>query len=475
MRRLIAPLMAAFVVGCQAETFSPSATYHVQIVSGLFDTLVAPNEVIGPLVLRVVDEQGAPVGGHEVTVAVSAGGGAAQLSAERTTRDGSVALTWTAGPLPGPQRVAIMPIGGEAFSLTTESTGFNATALAVGQAMACAIDFDQRAWCWGDGWRDGVGRGDSGIDVKPDWRPVPVSGGHHFWAVAAGQDAACGLDLSGAAWCWGADDNGQLGQGATVAGRCFGTLPCSQFPVPVTGGHTFVKIVSAGPTTCAIDGAGAVWCWGENERGQGGLGGGSALALYTPARALTTDSAVDLVAGEYTFCALYAAGTVECWGVNSQGEVGNPVGSAVWTPIPPQTTERFNAIFASTNGFCGRRSDNAVWCWGNILGSGSVPAHQAALDGSSAIGGNWFSDAWTLDQFGRLRLLFGSSSMDISGGVRLTSVGSGAETGCGLGAGGQVWCWGANSEGELGNATQFQWYDAYTYPAVPVGGWYPLP
>jgi alpha-tubulin suppressor-like RCC1 family protein len=320
-----------------------------------------------------------------------------------------------------------------------------------------------------------MARGDSGLSDQPAWRPVPVVGGHTFKAIAAGQDAACALDLSGAAWCWGADDNGQLGLGTTATDLCFGYFPCSKYPVPVTGGHVFEKILSVETTTCAVDLAGAVWCWGENEGGEAGAGAGALPMLRTPTRALTTDSAVQLVGGDNTFCARYAAGTVECWGGNSRGEVGNPVGSRVITPTSPQTSEHFVNLFAGSDGFCGRRADGATFCWGQINGSGNVPVRQAALDPYPVIGGDWRTDGQVLDFQGHLRSIYSGSFFDMGGSVRLTSLGSGAESGCGLGAGGQVWCWGGNSEGELGNAQRFGWSDAYAYPPVPVGGWYPAP
>jgi hypothetical protein len=86
-------------------------------------------------------------------------------------------------------------------------------------------------------------------------------------------------------------------------------------------------------------------------------------------------------------------------------------------------------------------------------------------------------NTYLLDQRGHLYAVW-SGNVDpvaLGGSVRLSSLSSGAETGCGLGGGAQVWCWGANSEGELGNSAWFEVNDGYGYPPVAVGGWYPLP
>ena len=92
--------------------------------------------------------------------------------------------------------------------------------------------------------------------------------GSTFASIDAGAEHTCGLTSDGAAHCWGRNDRGQLGDGTTTSRSA---------PVAVTGGHTFELIVAGGfeiGQTCGLTSGGAAYCWGDNERGQLGIGSG---------------------------------------------------------------------------------------------------------------------------------------------------------------------------------------------------------
>src|SRR5438309_2214393 len=97
--------------------------------------------------------------------------------------------------------------------------------------------------------------------------PTAVAGGLTFAALSAGDGASCGLTLTGAAYCWGFNSSGQLGDGTTTDRLT---------PTPVAGGLTFAAI-SAGNNnatghTCGVTASGAAYCWGSNFGGQLGDG-----------------------------------------------------------------------------------------------------------------------------------------------------------------------------------------------------------
>jgi len=81
------------------------------------------------------------------------------------------------------------------------------------------------------------------------------------------------VTTAGAAYCWGDNDNGQLGDGTTTprAG-----------PVAVLGGLTFVAVGAGDAHTCGITTAGAAYCWGFNGNGQ--LGDGTTTDQLSPVR-----------------------------------------------------------------------------------------------------------------------------------------------------------------------------------------------
>jgi alpha-tubulin suppressor-like RCC1 family protein len=140
--------------------------------------------------------------------------------------------------------------------------------------------------------------------------------------LALGAHHTCAWRESGAPgyYCWGRNDSGQVGDGTTT-GR--------QVPVPVSGlgalGAPMHRTAAGASHTCATDAMLRLWCWGENERGQIGVGDGMDRAA--PARvAVLSDEVVDVAAGVAHTCAIVtgALGTrVYCWGANLEGQLGD--------------------------------------------------------------------------------------------------------------------------------------------------------
>jgi hypothetical protein len=96
--------------------------------------------------------------------------------------------------------------------------------------IACIHAVDGRVLCRGD-----VGAGLLGNGVvkqaAPDW--TEAAGGLRFVSVAATTGSLCGVTADGALYCWGRDDEGQLGTG-TTAPPCPSGLPGETFPCRAT-------------------------------------------------------------------------------------------------------------------------------------------------------------------------------------------------------------------------------------------------
>jgi alpha-tubulin suppressor-like RCC1 family protein len=92
---------------------------------------------------------------------------------------------------------------------------------------------------------------------------VAVVGGLTFATVSAGGNHTCGVTTEGAAYCWGYNNEGQLGNG--TSGR-------RTSPVAVAGGLTFATVGAGTFHTCGIATEGAAHCWGFNFYGQLGDG-----------------------------------------------------------------------------------------------------------------------------------------------------------------------------------------------------------
>jgi len=91
----------------------------------------------------------------------------------------------------------------------------------------CALGFSGQAYCWGPNTFGAVGDGTaSGIYSYSVFLPTPVGFPHTFSQISDKNDHTCGITDDGFAYCWGANDTGQLGDG---------TNRDSPFPVKVAG------------------------------------------------------------------------------------------------------------------------------------------------------------------------------------------------------------------------------------------------
>jgi alpha-tubulin suppressor-like RCC1 family protein len=135
----------------------------------------------------------------------------------------------------------------------------------------------------------------------------------NFESVSAGMYHACGVRVGGAAYCWGIDEQGELGNG--VVGES------SQVPTPVSGELTF-KFVSAGgyAHTCGITTTGAAFCWGGNRYGQLGNGGTAKSPSPVPVSGNLTFASIS--SGLTQTCGVTTDGAIYCWGSNKSGELG---------------------------------------------------------------------------------------------------------------------------------------------------------
>jgi alpha-tubulin suppressor-like RCC1 family protein len=145
--------------------------------------------------------------------------------------------------------------------------GLRLETVEAGSRHACGLTADGIAWCWGDNAAGQLGDG----TTRSSSVPVRVVGGP-FTALAAATRHTCALTPGGAAVCWGANDQGQLG--TTAAGGDCGGYACSTVPIPVSGGLAFGTISAGGrhgAHTCAVGPEHVAYCWGANESGQLGL------------------------------------------------------------------------------------------------------------------------------------------------------------------------------------------------------------
>ena len=316
----------------------------------------------------------------------------------------------------GTQTTPVPVAGGLKFSIVSAGAGHS-----------CGITTGRAAYCWGSDSAGALGDGNS---TGSDSVPVPVSGGLTFIGISAGDAAfSCGLAQSTAAYCWGDNSAGQLGNGTKSAGAT---------PVVVAGGLSFATIAAGGgPSACGVTNANAAYCWGDNRFGE--IGNGTTTDSSAPV-AITGLAFATVSAGNGYACGLTTGGQAYCWGLNTQGQLGDSVANGPQqcvvggtsypcstAPVPVAGGLVFTFLSSGGSHTCGLTRAGAAYCWGSNL-------HGQLGNGSTA-----------------------DSSLvpvPVSGGLTFIGIGSGSVHTCGLTSGLAIYCWGDDSVGELGDGRQ---------------------
>ena len=329
----------------------------------------------------------------------------------------------------------------------------------------CAVTIGGGVKCWGANSSGGLGDGTKNASSTP----VDVVGlADGVVAIAAGDRYSCALASGGGVRCWGNNDSGQLGDG---------TIRDRTSPVDVMGLASGVRAIDArGEHTCALLTAGGVKCWGANLNGQLGNGTTSSSAVPVDVVGLVGGVSAIAVGGEHT-CAIASDGGLKCWGWNATGQVGVRTVADRHVPVDvPGLGGAVSAVAAGGRHTCALMASGAIRCWGyneyGQLGDGTtsdspMPVTVAGLPSSIraiTTGGN-FSCAlrtdsgvscWGLNSAGQLG---GTSDLspvpvDVAGlasGIR--AIAAGFYHVCGVSGDGGVTCWGGNETGQLGIGT----------------------
>ncbi len=222
--------------------------------------------------------------------------------------------------------VAAYPCSDTALAITG---GISFASLSVGADQVCGLTGAGAAYCWGANSFGQAGNGASGPDLTA---PTAVAGGLQFSSIRAGTSCfvaalcgyhTCALTVSGQAYCWGHNGNGELGNGKTVD---------SNIPVAVSGGLTFSSIAVGGAPTCGLTTSGAAYCWGWNERGSLGDGTTTNRSVPTPVARSIVFAQLDARASHS--CGRTVAGAIYCWGNNAFGQTGAGLRSQLYVNSP---------------------------------------------------------------------------------------------------------------------------------------------
>jgi len=273
------------------------------------------------------------------------------------------------------------------------------TAIAAGGEHSLALLANGTVRAWGANREGQLGNGTTASSRVP----VPVGGLSNVVAIAAGREHSVALLANGTVMAWGCNEEGQLG-GGTKALK-------STIAVTVKGLSGVTAIASGGDFSLARLSNGTVMSWGANEEGQ--LGNGKRNKSTTPVVAKGVSGAVAVAAGREHSLALLSNGTVMSWGSNLAHQLGMPTKYKVIkeeeetyleeeeqpennpVPEPVAALSGATAVAAGAEHSLALLGDGEVMAWGansnDQLGNGTqggisnVPTAVGGLSGVTAI------------------------------------------------------------------------------------------
>lgn len=257
--------------------------------------------------------------------------------------------------------------------------------------------------------------------------------------------------------------------------------------ITIVTGIVLAQVSAGGSHTCGVSPYGvpyATYCWGDNSSGQ--LGNGTTTNSATPVPVSGGFNVGAVSAGGNHTCGIGYDGAAYCWGDNSFGQLGDGTNTNRTAPVAVLGGLQFNILSAGNGYTCGVTFASAAYCWGNNsfgqLGNGTttnsaVPVAVSGEYSQISAGSDHTCTDFVLSMLdiGQMYCWGDNSSGQLGNGTTTNSslpiapmVGNsvysmtaGANYTCAVNFDGGTFCWGNNSVGQLGNGTM-------TNSAIPV-------
>jgi alpha-tubulin suppressor-like RCC1 family protein len=376
---------------------------------------------------------------------------------------------------------------GTAFDSKVLVNGSNYARFGVGGGISLhtvGLDGSGGMYAWGNNEFGQLGNGTTTSVLSP----IPVSiSGRMVAGVACGGYHTVAIDSAGSVYAWGYNNHGQLGNGTNDTA----TSPLLVSIYGSLSGATTVAVSCGLYHSVAVDSSGALHTWGNNVFGQLGRTGTTGLPAQVPRASFLGSNIVSAACGSIHTLAVDTGGSVYAWGFNGAGELGNNAQSNN-QPTPVNTSSYGSltgvaAVAVACGGYHSAALDTTggVHTWGyngygqlgnNTTTNSSVPVlissqgslsgrnivsiacgntHMAALDNTSTV------HTWGLNGTGQLGNNTTTNSLvpiNVSTygsllGTTIVSVACGYYHTAGLDDVGNVYTWGYNGYGQIGDSS----------------------
>jgi alpha-tubulin suppressor-like RCC1 family protein len=336
---------------------------------------------------------------------------------------------------------------------------YHAIQLGMGADVSCALTTTSIVLCWG---RNDAGQlGTGTVDTIAHPVPARIRLSFRVKQLAVGRDHACVLSNDSSAYCWGSNAFGQIG--ATTTKRCLGDsrapAPCAPVAMRVAGNFHFASISAGAHSTCGVTTEHVAVCWGFiptiDTDSLHPPRCGDTLSVETcartpqvVARALFTwkggtqpvrSSIAEAQTGAFRSCAMDDEHHLACWGFGASWSytVGN---------TPMHEGDGVNALALGYRHACALDDSGMASCWGwrdlGALGAGdATPGREDERYAARYAGRR--------PVVGKLRYReLAAGWLHTCGITRATD----STTRTSSAASGELFCWGDNSHGQLGQS-----------------------
>jgi hypothetical protein len=284
--------------------------------------------------------------------------------------------------------------------------------------------------CWG-------GNGSGQVGVAPSAREIPTASALSLASPSVGATHACAVHIRVTATpvassvhfsyslaadsvvCWGDNQYGELGDGTHASHFTGATVHgIAGTPAVVGAGDGF---------TCAADTTGQAFCWGHNAEGQLGDDSHTDRSIAAPVRtSLRFAPGARFSVGKAHVCAIGTDGRAYCWGRNAFAQLGDGTQTSRSAPVAATTSLTFGAIAAGGEHTCAIATSGDAYCWGD---------NDHGQLGTGTTGGVL------------------TSPTPVVGGLKFQAISAGGAHTCGVTTDHRIFCWGSNSDGQLGDGT----------------------
>ena len=280
--------------------------------------------------------------------------------------------------------------------------------VAAGGYHSLAIDEEGNLWACGRSTSGQVGNGTNNDNIDP----VKIKEGTKFKEISVSATHSVAIDQEGNLWAWGEI------YGATAKVKQY-------TPIQIKSGTKFKKIANVLAASIAIDEEGNLWGWGNDA---GALGDGiTPHVITTPIQIAIGTKFKEVSLGGSHSLAIDEEGNLWAWGRNDRGQLGDGTTGNKLSPIKIKEGTKFKKVSAGNNQSYAIDEEGNLWAWGangsyGYLGIGSTEMNKL-------------------------------SPVKVREGTKFKEVINLSESTIAIDEEGNLWTWGRNDKGQLGDGT----------------------